>query len=249
MYFILDEKESVEANVDVRKQFFYSILQSSGKSKTFESVSKEQAISDLKKRSRSESDLDQSVDATDKVADDGTPNDKLDSGRPRSASPTVGTQVKGDGDIEEQETAVVDQEQPKDENVKEDTSVDDKAGDKANGIATLKSRAPFQRHRSEDLSTVNKSASAVPLPAKSKSFDYDIGEDAKMKTTFIGSGVPEEDDKESKGPMQESLSQSTPRGKCRPYIDIPEFSWSPWHQRLLTELLFAIESDIQVWKT
>lgn len=29
---------------------------------------------------------------------------------------------------------------------------------------------------------------------------------------------------------------------------IPEFKWSPMHQRLLTDLLFALESDVHVWR-
>lgn len=32
------------------------------------------------------------------------------------------------------------------------------------------------------------------------------------------------------------------------YINIPEFLWSSMHQRLLGDLLFAIESDLQVWR-
>lgn len=29
---------------------------------------------------------------------------------------------------------------------------------------------------------------------------------------------------------------------------IPEFKWSAMHQRLLTDLLFALESDVHVWR-
>lgn len=29
---------------------------------------------------------------------------------------------------------------------------------------------------------------------------------------------------------------------------IPEFKWSQMHQRLLTDLLFSIETDIQMWR-
>lgn len=29
---------------------------------------------------------------------------------------------------------------------------------------------------------------------------------------------------------------------------IPEFRWSQMHQRLLTDLLFSIETDIQMWR-
>lgn len=32
------------------------------------------------------------------------------------------------------------------------------------------------------------------------------------------------------------------------YVNIPEYLWSPIHQRLLGDLLFAIESDVQVWR-
>ena len=29
---------------------------------------------------------------------------------------------------------------------------------------------------------------------------------------------------------------------------IPEFRWSHMHQRLLTDLLFSIETDVQMWR-
>ena len=248
---LLDQTQSPKAEVDVRKQFFYSILQSSGKSATFESVNKEQSISSSIKRSRSESDLDQSVDATDKEPDASAAEDKLEVSRPRSASPTVGSQVKGDGRIDEEHPGQKGQEGQ--EGQEEVTSANESSSVVASGgIATLKTRGALQRHRSEDLAGSSRAASKVPPVTKSKSVDYDIGEDAKMKTTFIGAGVPEEEEdnsKEEKQSLQASPSQSTPKGKCRPYIDIPEFNWSPLHQRLLSELLFAIESDIQVWKT
>lgn len=47
----------------------------------------------------------------------------------------------------------------------------------------------------------------------------------------------------------EGVPESPASSKCRPFVDIPEFNWSMPHQRLLTELLFSIEKDIQVWKT
>ena len=34
----------------------------------------------------------------------------------------------------------------------------------------------------------------------------------------------------------------------RAHVNIPEFLWSPIHQRLLGDLLFSIESDVQVWR-
>lgn len=47
----------------------------------------------------------------------------------------------------------------------------------------------------------------------------------------------------------DGVPESPASSKCRPFVDIPEFNWSMAHQRLLTELLFSIEKDIQVWKT
>ena len=172
----------------------------------------------------------------------------MEVGRPRSASPTVGSQVKGDDEIDKEHLG-----QKGQECEDKDTSTNENSSTAASGgIATLKTRGTLQRHRSEDLAGSSSAASKIPPVSKSKSVDYDIGENAKMKTTYIGAGVPEEEEdnsKEEKQSLQESPSQSTPKGKCRPYIDVPEFNWSPLHQRLLSELLFAIESDIQVWKT
>ena len=34
----------------------------------------------------------------------------------------------------------------------------------------------------------------------------------------------------------------------RAHVNIPEYLWSPIHQRLLGDLLFAIEADVQVWR-
>ena len=240
---MLDPKESSKSEVDVRMRLFYSILRSSGK--TFEPINKEQALSETMKRSRSESDLDQSVDATDKAANGNVANDTLESTRPRSASPTVGAHAIKGGEVNETNTTIEHQEDPKGEGDTMQDNANSKA-DTSEGIATLNTRGLLQRHRTEDLVTARK---PIPPPDKSMSFDCDIHEDAKMKTTFIGSEDLEDSDKKDVRPAQESPSQSTPKGKCRPYIDIPEFSWSSLHQRLLSELLFAIESDIQVWKT
>nr|XP_058950691.1 neurobeachin-like [Pocillopora verrucosa] len=39
------------------------------------------------------------------------------------------------------------------------------------------------------------------------------------------------------------------KSSYRAYVNIPEYLWSPIHQRLLADLLFAIESDVQVWRS
>lgn len=38
-------------------------------------------------------------------------------------------------------------------------------------------------------------------------------------------------------------------GPARPPFRIPEFRWSYIHQRLLADVLFSLETDIQVWRT
>lgn len=37
-------------------------------------------------------------------------------------------------------------------------------------------------------------------------------------------------------------------GPTRPPFRIPEFKWSYIHQRLLSDVLFSLETDIQVWR-
>lgn len=38
------------------------------------------------------------------------------------------------------------------------------------------------------------------------------------------------------------------KSNYRAHVNIPEYLWSPVHQRVLGDLLFAIESDVQVWR-
>lgn len=47
-----------------------------------------------------------------------------------------------------------------------------------------------------------------------------------------------------------TINGGSPDAKAtyRAYVNIPEYLWSPIHQRLLGDLLFAIESDVQVWR-
>lgn len=46
----------------------------------------------------------------------------------------------------------------------------------------------------------------------------------------------------------EGTSNGDPQSTYRAHVNIPEYLWSPIHQRLLGDLLFAIESDVQVWR-
>jgi hypothetical protein len=58
---------------------------------------------------------------------------------------------------------------------------------------------------------------------------------------------------ESKRPKSCQVVQSSSRpmfspGPTRPPFRIPEFKWSYIHQRLLSDVLFSLETDIQVWR-
>ncbi|XP_057206773.1 neurobeachin isoform X2 [Triplophysa rosa] len=50
-------------------------------------------------------------------------------------------------------------------------------------------------------------------------------------------------------PMTEEQRRQFSPGPRTTMFRIPEFKWSPMHQRLLTDLLFALESDLHVWRS
>ena len=53
------------------------------------------------------------------------------------------------------------------------------------------------------------------------------------------------EDKDKDGAKRQTFSP----GPARPPFRIPEFRWSYIHQRLLADVLFSLETDIQVWRT
>uniref|UniRef100_A0A8C5G7W0 Neurobeachin n=1 Tax=Gouania willdenowi TaxID=441366 RepID=A0A8C5G7W0_GOUWI len=61
--------------------------------------------------------------------------------------------------------------------------------------------------------------------------------DARVDLGFRGTSVTEE--------QQQKFSP----GPRTTMFRIPEFKWSPMHQRLLADLLFALESDVHVWRS
>ncbi|KAJ7995690.1 hypothetical protein DPEC_G00247190 [Dallia pectoralis] len=50
-------------------------------------------------------------------------------------------------------------------------------------------------------------------------------------------------------PMTEEQRRQFSPGPRTTMFRIPEFKWSPMHQRLLTDLLFALETDVNVWRS
>ncbi|XP_037544228.1 neurobeachin [Nematolebias whitei] len=50
-------------------------------------------------------------------------------------------------------------------------------------------------------------------------------------------------------PMTDEQRRQFSPGPRTTMFRIPEFKWSPMHQRLLTDLLFALETDVHVWRS
>ncbi|XP_031427882.1 neurobeachin a isoform X11 [Clupea harengus] len=50
-------------------------------------------------------------------------------------------------------------------------------------------------------------------------------------------------------PMTEEQRRQFSPGPRTTMFRIPEFKWSPMHQRLLTDLLFALETDVHAWRS
>uniref|UniRef100_A0A6P4F7P5 Neurobeachin isoform X10 n=1 Tax=Drosophila rhopaloa TaxID=1041015 RepID=A0A6P4F7P5_DRORH len=73
---------------------------------------------------------------------------------------------------------------------------------------------------------------------------------SQMEANHYGPGNPEPKQQQ---PQQRSKSGSTrpmfSPGPTRPPFRIPEFKWSYIHQRLLSDVLFSLETDIQVWRS
>ncbi|XP_039226234.1 neurobeachin isoform X10 [Drosophila yakuba] len=71
---------------------------------------------------------------------------------------------------------------------------------------------------------------------------------SQLEANHYGPGNPE-----SKQQQQRTKSGSTrpmfSPGPTRPPFRIPEFKWSYIHQRLLSDVLFSLETDIQVWRS
>jgi len=53
---------------------------------------------------------------------------------------------------------------------------------------------------------------------------------------------------DSSGQELAATSDGQRRDSRSAVFRIPEFKWSQMHQRLLTDLLFSIETDIQMWR-
>ncbi|XP_058884561.1 neurobeachin-like isoform X10 [Acipenser ruthenus] len=115
-----------------------------------------------------------------------------------------------------------------------------------------------------DPSVIKTAGSADAASTMSDTERSDDGKDKEIKkiqttatTTQAVQGCPESQmerdlrvDLGFRGmPMTEEQRRQFSPGPRTTMFRIPEFKWSPMHQRLLTDLLFALETDVHVWRS
>ncbi|XP_034044261.1 lipopolysaccharide-responsive and beige-like anchor protein isoform X3 [Thalassophryne amazonica] len=99
--------------------------------------------------------------------------------------------------------------------------------------------------KSADSATVTKELKIAKLDVSNVALDTDRLQLKEIATTEVSQGPSTTAAAASSGQTRES-STSAPRSTM---FRIPEFRWSHIHQRLLTDLLFSIETDVQMWRS
>ena len=117
-------------------------------------------------------------------------------------------------------------------------SQEEKNADPSESVSNNKDKSPPQ---SEE-----KPASVESSPASSPSKPSQPGSPCSASHT----GADSSPASTASGAAAGTSNGGSPDAKAafRAYVNIPEYLWSPIHQRLLGDLLFAIESDVQVWR-
>ncbi|XP_031153273.1 neurobeachin isoform X8 [Sander lucioperca] len=130
------------------------------------------------------------------------------------------------------------------------------ASSKSPEVRVVSAAAPSEG----DPSAVKTSSAA---DATSKISDTDDGKDKEMKkiqttatTQSLHGRLASQMEKDIRvdlglrgAPMTEEQRQQFSPGPRTTMFRIPEFKWSAMHQRLLTDLLCALESDVHVWRS
>ncbi|XP_040002609.1 lipopolysaccharide-responsive and beige-like anchor protein [Xiphias gladius] len=99
--------------------------------------------------------------------------------------------------------------------------------------------------RSADSVSKTKEIKIARLDVSNVALDTERLELKETSTSEASQGQPTAAAGSSSGQPRES-GTSAPRSTM---FRIPEFRWSHMHQRLLTDLLFSIETDIQMWRS
>lgn len=87
----------------------------------------------------------------------------------------------------------------------------------------------------------NKTNNSTPSPSTSTTNEQNLNQEQSNDETH-------EPHKQHRQKSTSSRPMFSP-GPTRPPFRIPEFKWSYIHQRLLSDVLFSLETDIQVWRS
>lgn len=220
--------ESPAAGTDMRKMFFQKLLHGGSTSVIsgqLDNMRKAQSMDNL------------NFDDNEQTNDESSEHKQTSNNRPRSASPTLSLRTK-EGSEKGSDVAV----QGSISDLSESTN-----NLKINNDSVDDGASASEEFRSEPDSI--DSPLKVPL-AKRLSSDSKVTNYAKdnLEISLRENEVDSNQSEHGGSTMPESPASSE-KSKCRPFLDIPEFTWSPAHQKLLTELLFSIEKNIQVWRT
>ncbi|CAN8006150.1 unnamed protein product, partial [Ixodes hexagonus] len=137
-----------------------------------------------------------------------------------------------------------------------ESDAEDEAAVEIGGISTIEAQVEIQRRHMADLgfsdpATMAESASE---DAASEAGVVRRARSASHTTVEKTAAAPTRPKSVEMAAGAVSGSALTGRqlfsaGPSRPPFRIPEFRWSPIHQRLLSDLLFSLETDIQVWRS
>ncbi|XP_072525854.1 lipopolysaccharide-responsive and beige-like anchor protein isoform X2 [Salminus brasiliensis] len=98
--------------------------------------------------------------------------------------------------------------------------------------------------QAESSSTKTKDMKIARLDVSSVAIDT---ERLELKQTTATDGAQAQ--AQAAGPSSQGRETSASSSARSTMFRIPEFKWSHMHQRLLTDLLFSIETDVQMWRS
>ncbi|XP_054607494.2 lipopolysaccharide-responsive and beige-like anchor protein isoform X4 [Nothobranchius furzeri] len=106
-------------------------------------------------------------------------------------------------------------------------------------------------HQGTDSANKTKEIKIARLDVSNVTLDTERLELKETSSTEIRQGQPPvvtASDGEAGGSLGQPGESSSP-GPRSTMFRIPEFRWSHMHQRLLTDLLFSVETDVQAWRS
>ncbi|XP_041640272.1 lipopolysaccharide-responsive and beige-like anchor protein isoform X3 [Cheilinus undulatus] len=180
---------------------------------------------------------------------------------PQTETPTQRVTEPADEEVKPEESSTTAEEQPSDTTVpstaQEVAAASDSTSQPVETTGTNEEENPpsptdgssavandSATQRSSDSVNKTKEIKIARLDVSNVALDTERLELKETATTESNQGQSAAAAGGSSGPQREGAS--APRSTM---FRIPEFRWSHMHQRLLTDLLFSIETDVQMWRS